>query len=500
MKKLWWFSFCIGCCWLASLSLSASTLAATPTPAPLVGGLQISQNTANVRFPENIRFELKAKLATNGPKFNKVKFSYQLIGDVATSVRSAKLEQPGKQELGANLEIDTQRDYIPPGARLSYHWILYDEAGTSYDLPAQELTYSDSRFKFQELKSGVVTVRWYQGDPNFGRAVLNKATETINKLGKLYKIEPKTPINLTVYPDVRTMFTALPPNTAEWVGGQAIPNLGTIVLAIGPGNQTEIGRSVPHEVSHQVIYQATRNPYNSPPRWLDEGLAVNNQDKVEGFLSEAFERGLEKNNLYPLRVLNGSFPADGQESYLAYAQSLKVVQYILSKYGQEGMAKILAAFKDGVSYDEAVRQGLGIGLDDLDREWKQAIGYAQAAPEPSAIAPVATQTPSIRQSITTGSTVNPGFSNTLPAATFSTAPNSTTPYLNGTVTSAAQTITACATNNGNCANSSPISPPNALVNNVMSTDQISWLVLAGLVLIMGGGTAIAILSLKRSSR
>ncbi len=359
-----WFVSLLG--WLAPARAADNPLPAT---------VQIVQNEATPHFPDNIRYDLRLKINDTNLRFSKIELRYRLLDDPETAVRPAKLESRPNGELAASLEENTNKDYIPPGTRLSYYWFLYDNKGGTYSLPTKEFTYNDTRFNFRELKSGVVTLRWYQGDANFGQAALNKATATIAKLGKLYNLIAKNAINITIYPDSRSMFTALPPNTAEWVGGQAIPTLGTIVLAIAPGDLNEIGRSIPHEVSHQVVYQATRNPYNSPPPWLDEGLAVSNQDGVEPTLEDTVARAITKRELFPLRVLNAAFPADSQQSYLAYGQSLKVVQFIITRYGPEALAKILASFKEGVTYDEAVQRGLGIGLDDLDREWKLSINY-----------------------------------------------------------------------------------------------------------------------------
>ena len=52
------------------------------------------------------------------------------------------------------------------------------------------------------------------------------------------------------------------------------PALHVIMAVLPPGNYDEVGRVVPHEISHQVLHQATDNPFSRPPQWLNEGLAV----------------------------------------------------------------------------------------------------------------------------------------------------------------------------------------------------------------------------------
>lgn len=356
--------------WLAFLLTGPAAAQVAPEDWP---GVTIDQNLVQPNFPEGLTFQLKARVAQDGPAFKRAELAYRLEGEVDTNVLQQDLD--GNRNLQTAIKLDSHTDYIPPGARLSYYWLLEDNTGEVFETPRQELTYKDSRFNFKELKSGLLTVRWSVGDDNFGQLVLAKAQATIERLAKLYKIQPDRPINVTIYPDMRSMFTALPLNTQNWVGGQAVPELGTVVLTLKPGDTAELGRSVPHEITHQVIYQATRNPYNVPPKWLDEGLAVSSQDQVDAFLQQAYQHARQNHTLFPLEILNSTFPADGQRSFVAYGQSLALVQYIGQKYGNQGLARILAAFKAGVSFSEAVEQGLGINLGQLDREWKQSIGY-----------------------------------------------------------------------------------------------------------------------------
>ncbi|MCC6312974.1 MAG: hypothetical protein IT337_03105, partial [Thermomicrobiales bacterium] len=79
-----------------------------------------------------------------------------------------------------------------------------------------------------------------------------------------------------------------------------------------------------------------------------------------------------------LRTLNGQFPYDANATMLAYAESMSVVEYIIATHGEDGLAKLIAVFRDGVSYDDAVQQALGVSLDELDAAWR-AQSQAQAA-------------------------------------------------------------------------------------------------------------------------
>jgi hypothetical protein len=406
---------------------------------------------------------------------------------VATSVRPADVTK-NSDGIGAKATIDTKRNYIPPGTHISYYWEFVGSDGKiAYDSPSQQLVYQDERFQFQELQSGVVTVRWYQGKDTFGKAALDKAIATIDRLGKEYNIKPTNNINITIYPNTQAMFTALPPNTAEWVGGQAMPTLGTIVLAIPPNDTSEINRSIPHEVTHQVNYQATKNPYNYLPKWLDEGLAVYNQDQVDAFLTQAFQRGLEKQSLIPLRVLDGNFPADTQQSYMAYGESVNVIQYILKKYGNTGIGKIMNSFKDGVSYNEAIQIGLGISLDELDREWKESLGYGGLGTNNSG---TTAGTPGVVGTSSAAVAANPPTPS-------NTAPDATAAFAEGAVTEAVVQLTSAANANSLQTGGAVTTPTSSSTAN---NDTPILLILVGLAALVAGSIILAVVLLRTNKQ
>lgn len=106
---------------------------------------------------------------------------------------------------------------------------------------------------------------------------------------------------------------------------------------------------------------------------MNEGLAVYwQQTGRDRFYSYALELARE-GNIPPLRTLNGEFAYDSEGALNSYALSLSVVIYILDTFGDEGMANLLDVFRQGVTYDEAVEQGLGVTFEELDAGWRDYI-------------------------------------------------------------------------------------------------------------------------------
>ncbi len=139
-----------------------------------------------------------------------------------------------------------------------------------------------------------------------------------------------------------------------------------------------------HELTHQVIGQKIRSPLGrlSMPTWVNEGLA-----EYYEFLpavaaphsTNPLSRAIRDNTVPALRTLSGSFPADSAATSLAYAQSHSVVDFIYQRYGKDKMAALLLEFKKEATMTVFSCGVLGLGVDELDNEWRKFVGLAPRA-------------------------------------------------------------------------------------------------------------------------
>jgi hypothetical protein len=176
----------------------------------------------------------------------------------------------------------------------------------------------------------------------------------------------------------------------EWIGGQAFPESGIIVLTAPPtAAGREYGlRTVPHELSHLVVHAATDNPFGGVPRWLDEGLAMYAEGELPSRFEERLTRAVQEGRLLSLRSSSGNFPTDAEQSLLGYAESHSVVKYMLEQYGRDGMARIFGVFRDGATPDQALRGALGIDVATLENGWRASIGAPALSVPPGAAQPM----------------------------------------------------------------------------------------------------------------
>lgn len=343
-----------------------AALIATPEAVP---GLNVTVNEATPDFPVGITFALKA--TTESPvKYVELLYHVPGIKTLSTEIPSFP---PGATELDITHPVDLQAGQLPVGVDVIYRWRITDEDGNVSETPDQTTHYFDTRYDWTELEGPRVTVYTYDASPEFRQAILDSAEHTIDRLQNAYGILPTQRIRIWAYPNKDDFYGSLAPNSEPWIAGEAQPALFLIRAILPPDDTRELARVVPHEMTHQVTYQVTQNPFNYPPLWLNEGLAVYWQETGrDRFYSYALDLAKE-GNIPPLRTLNGEFAYDSEGALNSYALSLSVVIYILDTFGDEGMANLLDAFKQGISYEDAVQQGLGVTFDELDAGWRAYI-------------------------------------------------------------------------------------------------------------------------------
>lgn len=364
---------------LAFLALGPSASLAAPR-------VQFQDLGAAVAFPERIVFTLVAEAAQ---PIERVELRYRPVDGQVTFVARPPVE-PGTT-VRLRYARDMRVNYLPPFIDLAYRWRLVLADGSVVESPEQRLAYRDTRYRWVERSRGPVQLFSTVTDPEYIETALAVSERAIVRFGQRFGVALAGPVRIVLYPSPEALRTALPLQSEEWIGGVAIPKYRLVLggVAAGPGMEEELARLLSHEVLHLVIAQATENPFGTPPAWLDEGLATLYQEIAEPWLDTALERARRSGTLPSLRALSASFGTDPEAALLGYAASRSVVEYLLTAYGEEGIARLLAAYREGVSDDEALAESLGIDVDQLDRAWRAWLAQRAIRPaEPRAANPL----------------------------------------------------------------------------------------------------------------
>lgn len=355
----------------------AVALLAALIPSPTghaAATLAVQTDEAAAHFPDDITFSLRAEAST---PIERVELLYAEAGQETLHLMTPDFVPGETVDLAARL--DMRLNFLPPGLDLIYHWRLTDASGDVTETEPRTVLWLDDRFDWEEYRTDQVTVYAYNGDDDFNETILASAQQTIDKLQSEFAVERSRPLRLWIYDTKKDFEGSLAPNTEPWVGG--ISHLGSylVLTTVRAGNDREIGRVIPHEVSHHVFYQATWNPFNGfngPPTWLDEGLAVYVQDVGDEEFSALVADAADQGRLFSIRALNSAFPYDSADTTLAYAQSLSIVTFIIAEFGKDKLAALIDVYREGVSRDEALQRALGVTTEELDARWKASLGYA----------------------------------------------------------------------------------------------------------------------------
>ena len=353
--------------WAPINAVRAQEVTAVEDAALAIPQLAITQNEAAVDFPDGITFSLDA--ASADPIAN-VELLYHAQGRETLSVELPPFA-PGSTELDIEEPVDLRAGQLPPGIDVQYHWRITENDGDIVETPEQTLSWADDRYDWTSLEGPRVTVYTYAGDSAFQQAILDSAEQTITQLSEAYGATVDQRVRLWAYAAREDYASSLPPGFVQWSAGFNRPDLHVINLVLPPDNIDEVKNLVPHEVSHQVLYEATMNPFGKPPAWLDEGLAVYQQESSRERLHAQALQLAADGQIPSLQSLNGEFGFHGSDATIGYAFSLTVAMYILDIWGNEGMSHLIDAFAEGVTYEEGVQNGLGITFDELDRRWQE---------------------------------------------------------------------------------------------------------------------------------
>lgn len=351
-------------CLLVVLLLAGIASMAPPSRAAQPPEIAAEQ-PAQIDFPNTITFHLTADAPS---PVSSAELRYSTSAKEYSN--SAVVRLDGTTAVEAEYTVDAQIDYIEPGVDITYFWVLSDADGPVAQTAEETLTWIDESFGWNRIDSEDVSVFTYDGDEEFDQYILQVAQESADKYKDEYDIAEIEPMRIWVYASGRDFATTLRQNSESWIGGFSLPQAGVIAVPIEAGDDYSVERVITHEVSHHVLYQATKNPFSYPPTWLDEGLAVvgqlaGNQSDLQIVLG-----ALAEGDLPTLRTLSSSFPTDPAAANRSYATSHLAVQYIIDTWGVGAITQLIQQFRDSATADQALSNVIGLDTEGLDAQFR----------------------------------------------------------------------------------------------------------------------------------
>lgn len=371
---------------LRALALALLLVAFVCWTAVAQEGITVISNTYDPLFAQEISFRLEARSES---EIDKIVLLYRIGGEEV--INRGYPDFIPAQEVAAEYVMDLKRGEIAPFSEIEYSWRIEDAAGNRLDTEPVSFLYEDDRFQWESLTQEKVTLYWYDANRTFGEGLLEVALESLARLEEEVGVKSEESIKVVVYQSKDDMLGALVSRgevfEAEVITLGIVVSRDTVLLH---GTHQGVEKTIAHELSHVVVHLATENPYGDIPAWLDEGLAMYNEGGLPAANGQALERAIQTNGLISVRSLTAP-SGKPEEVNLFYGEVYSVVEFLLNTYGKEKMAELLAVFKEGAAYDDALMEVYGFDQDDLDAQWRESLGLSPR--EVTEATPEATATP-----------------------------------------------------------------------------------------------------------
>ncbi|MFC2032882.1 peptidase MA family metallohydrolase [Chloroflexota bacterium] len=339
--------------------------------------LEVLDNSVQVEFPYRINFILSAESDTN---ITDIRLHYTIERtSFAHVITEAYIKLVPDTKINAEYTLDMIKiGGLPPGSRLDYWWTVEKANGSQVNTTPLQVHFDDNRYYWHSLTEGDITIYWYEGKQSFAQELMATAHQALARLRKDTGAYPEKPIRVYVYALSQDLQGSMI-YPQEWTGGVAFTRYDTLAAGISPGNLDWGREAIAHELTHLVIHQITFNPYSDLPVWLDEGLAMRTQGPLGPPYTNYINKAITEDSLISVRSLASPFSARTEQSYLSYAQSYSLVEFLISQYGQSKMLELLTTFKQGSNYDDALEKVCGFNMDGLDALWRE---YINASAQP----------------------------------------------------------------------------------------------------------------------
>ena len=339
--------------------------------------LEILSYSATSEFPDGISFT--ADFSSNH-KLQEIKIYFKSGPQSTVQYAYMDLKELNGKVTGELFYRTNSIDrYLPPGTNINYWFTGTTESGLDMKTESYSFTYNDSRYKWNELSSGPVTILFHGPMKTRAERLSEAVTKCLEIMGPITGAEIETPITMTLYNNNAEMIGAVQSRSMATsreliTEGQAFYSESVVLVLAG---RRDIGTAT-HEITHILVGRAGGSS-GQVPLWLNEGLAeYGNMDKSISY-DRFLEWAMDTNRLLPLSHLN-RFPGDANLTLVAYGQARSVVDYMITKYGTDSMANLLSLLKSGQGINSSLEEVYGIDLEKLESDWRESIGAPPYVP------------------------------------------------------------------------------------------------------------------------
>ena len=338
--------------------------------------IRVLASDHSIDYPDKLNFQIQAE---GDATITEVRLFYSVGGRPVQVYGYADFE-PGL-EVSADFTVETSgSSYIPTGVEIEYYYQITDVNGNTVETTPWSFEYRDPRYRWESLTIGSLTVLYHDISERRVAQAAQQVASRIEEIKPVFGVEDVHTMKAVILNGSREARRAFPlvseaSRRGHYFAGFAFDEYDLFLMQ-GLDTDTMI-----HEATHLLVHQAAESALARVPAWLNEGLAMQFEDR--SIVRSATVRGAARSGrLLSLKNM-GSVPGRSRDISLFYAQAWSVVDYMIDTYGTERIPVLLGTLNMGKRIDEALPLAYGLSVEELDEEWRNdLLGVTPIAPRP----------------------------------------------------------------------------------------------------------------------
>ena len=332
--------------------LSASSLSAAG------GDIEVVSTGEEVSFPGNVDLSVTAE---GDADIVEVRLFYRTVGSQVWAYAYPDFVPANRVTASLNLtgEVST---YLPPGTEVEYYYEITDAQGNVLRTEPTVVEYEDTRFDWEEVKVGPLTLRYYDQSDLRVRGVVRSLEADLARLQRVLHLGQTEEIKGVIYSRRSHTLEAFPQQSRTTTEQQTFQGFAFPESRLFLGLGMDRGLIV-HESAHLLFDQAMGESALPTPAWLDEGFASYMDPSVK-----IFSDGSLNDRTNPLRAMN-TVTGTPHSIGTFYQKSLSVVAFMIDEFGETSFQRFISQLGNGSTMDAALTSVYGLDLDGLDARW-----------------------------------------------------------------------------------------------------------------------------------
>lgn len=274
-------------------------------------------------------------------------FAYELLGDIATVEHRL---------------VDAKAHY-----REAYLLSPREELKNKIEKINREMNVEES---FETHSSKIFLIKHKSDDAVPLKEIELKLNEIYQWLSDEFGYVFKQPVTVLYYKPAEFHDVV---KTPHWIGGVYDGKIRLPLTGVELSTEQR-DAIVAHEMTHAFVNFLSEG--KAPP-WLNEGLAEYFERQIFSEEDIVLKAAVKTQSLLSLdRLMIEDRPTEGRDPLFAalfYEQAFDVTRFLMENGSMPAIRKTLAAYAKGMNHEEALFEGFGYGILELEEKWKNII-------------------------------------------------------------------------------------------------------------------------------